>query len=576
MEHLLRAFFDEIDDFDPGSSTHATRALSLMGQFAQELLGESAGSLDAPTLHRSALHLRSKQAYQFLMTHEHLHGLEAPQEPLESAALWEWVARTGAPIGVDMTLRHLIADPCGERPQRHELPSPQTDVEGSVSLERLLERASTHLLVTPLRDAQRRLRGMFTLEVHAPEAIGRGELWEALVPGLSLMTSIFTPHLILDDSPGSPCPDGTTLEDEWLPVCGPSMTPHMHLAKRFAHQEETLLLSGPSGSGKSQLARWCHHHSARSQGPFEVLDLLTVPEEMQMAELVGWRRGAFTGASRDVEGAVARAQGGTLFLDEIDKLSLKTQAGLLRLLEERTFRVLGEQGGAREAQVRFIVGTNADLWGEVEAGRFREDLYWRIHILPVQLLPLEQRRDEIAGWADFMLERACTALGLERSMGWSVEALRELELADWPGNLRQLDNVVRRAFAMATSPPEAVPTVLGRHHVRAALELGGHHGHEERGVRATLREAAHHFAREARARQLSGGPALTLEHAEAFRGLVLKEAAGHQQDYESALEALGHEDTVRHRNHHRMWRRELERLSSLEEVLGSQHQESSS
>src|SRR5262249_55915466 len=140
--------------------------------------------------------------------------------------------------------------------------------------------------------------------------------------------------------------------DDLLPVIGAATAKIVEVLRVFAQQEETLCITGPTGAGKSRLARWCHARSKRHTRPFEILDLLGVSEELQAGELFGWRKGAFTGAIHDPPGAVARAQGGTLFIDEIDKLTFKTQASLLRLLEERAYRPLGERAGDRRADVR--------------------------------------------------------------------------------------------------------------------------------------------------------------------------------------------------------------------------------
>ena len=172
-----------------------------------------------------------------------------------------------------------------------------------------------------------------------------------------------------------------------------------------------------------------------------------------MAELFGWRRGAFTRALADHEGLIAAAAGGTLFLDEIDKLTLAAQAGMPRLLETRRFSPLG---AARERSVdaRFIVATNADLRELVERGLFREDLYYRVNVLPVRLEPLSERVDEVAGWANVMLERRHREAKGSGDARFSDDAVRCLCAYRWPGNLRQLDNVVRRAVALGLARDE--------------------------------------------------------------------------------------------------------------------------
>ncbi len=160
-----------------------------------------------------------------------------------------------------------------------------------------------------------------------------------------------------------------------LPVVGPRSAALMEALATFARQDETILISGPSGAGKSRLAELCHAISPRREGPFQLVDLLSIPEEMQMAELFGWRRGAFTGAVRDQDGCVGSSDGGTLFIDEIDKLSLRTQAGLLQFMETRRYRPLGDPGQMRPANVRFIVATNTDLRAQVARGLPRGSLF---------------------------------------------------------------------------------------------------------------------------------------------------------------------------------------------------------
>jgi len=285
-----------------------------------------------------------------------------------------------------------------------------------------------------------------------------------------------------------------------------------------------------------------------------------------MAELLGWRRGAFTGAVRDTPGALARAAKGTLFIDEIDKLSLKAQAGLLQVLEERRYRPLGDNASERRADVRFIVSTNVDLHAAVRAGDFREDLYYRINVLPVRLPSLEDRLDELPGWAEHMFLRRHAESGGEGSPHITEEAMELLRRTPWPGNLRQLDNIVRRAYAiMIADPGEAAnPTTLLRRHVEHAL------GYELRpealGLVATLWRAARAFVDDAERRE-SAGARLSLDLADAFRGLVLCAAIERRQGLDPAFVLLDQASLLRGRNHHRVLRRELERVRALLEAV---------
>lgn len=364
------------------------------------------------------------------------------------------------------------------------------------------------------------------------------------------------------DSPPPPLPDSSA---PLLPVAGERSRALLSLLRVFARQNETLLISGPSGAGKSRLAQWCHTHSPRANGPYQVADLLSVPEEMQMAELFGWKRGAFTGAHQDQDGCISRSQGGTLFIDEIDKLSLKAQAGLLQLLETGCYRVLGDPGRQRVADVRFIVATNADLKARVALGHFREDLYFRINVLPFRLAPLSERPEEIVPWAEFMLRRRHQDSGLASGVQLSATAARMLEQAEWPGNLRQLDNVLRRAYAMALAEEGRDGVRVEERHIQAALRLDG--APAAPCLMTSLRRLAEQFIEHAmRCKEV--GTELPLAHADALRGLVLEAGVRRLGDVREVYRLLGGEAVVRGRNHSREYRRELEKVSQLEAAVG--------
>ncbi len=258
---------------------------------------------------------------------------------------------------------------------------------------------------------------------------------------------------------------------------------------------------------------------------------------------------------------------GTFFIDEIDKISLKTQAGLLRVLEEGTYRPLGDEGAERRANVRFIVGTNADLRASVKAKRFREDLYYRINVLPARLPPLSDRLDELPLWAEYMVTRRHRESERSGTARIEREAVEVLLKCQWPGNLRQLDNIIRRAYALALSNPRGGTggVVLGMHPIKRALEYDG--VPENTAFINQLWHVAQGFVKEAEQRQDSG-TSMTLEMIEAMRGLVLAAAVARRGGRDEAFTLLGQQHLVKSRNQHRTYRREVERVRELVKNLG--------
>ncbi|TXD33820.1 sigma-54-dependent Fis family transcriptional regulator [Lujinxingia vulgaris] len=510
-------------------------------------------------VHQSAVHLRTDQSYVSLVTHSGAHATTPSHEGARSAELWNWTRRFDRPFIVDTRLQRLrLTDDTAD--DWLDLGGEASPLPLTASVVRFLEQEATHLLVLPLCTSTTPLAGMITLEFCAPTHTGESFPPPSTVEALESYVALLA-HALLRLPVDAP--DAIGGGDPLLPVVGRAMAPRVNLLKAFAGYDECLLIAGPTGSGKSRIARWCHAHSTRAEKPFEVLDLLTVPESMQMAHLVGWRRGAFSGATSHVDGALTRAEGGTLFIDEIDKLSLETQAGLLHLLEERSFQVLGESGGRRQADVRFIVGTNTDLQREVREGRFREDLYYRINVLPVALPPLAERSDEIAAWAAFMVRRCAESAGAD-AWSFSPEALRTLEAQRWPGNLRELDNVVRRAFIIARSRPESAgDRCISPGAVERALSLGG--PSERTSISAPLEQAARafiHLALRAREREMPG-EGLDLELSEAFSGYIIEQAVAWTDDKAEAFGLLGCANLVEHKNHHRRYRRAQEAIEAL-------------
>jgi two-component system response regulator HydG len=217
-----------------------------------------------------------------------------------------------------------------------------------------------------------------------------------------------------------------------------------------AGSEATVLLVGESGTGKELAARAIHWNGPRQAGPLVAVNCAAIPDALLESELFGHERGAFTGAQRKRRGLFAEASGGTLFLDEIADMSLALQAKLLRALQEKSIRPVGGNEEIR-LDVRVISATNRDLPTLVREGGFREDLYYRLAVIPIRLPSLRERVEDVPLLAQHFLGRAAGTLG-KRVVGFTDEALAWLGRQRWPGNVRQLENVVERAATLAKGP----------------------------------------------------------------------------------------------------------------------------
>jgi DNA-binding NtrC family response regulator len=238
--------------------------------------------------------------------------------------------------------------------------------------------------------------------------------------------------------------------EEGSPVIAESeaMQATLRSARRIARSKGTALITGESGTGKERVAQFIHRESRRSGGPFIRVNCAALSETLLESELFGHERGAFTGAHKAREGRFELADGGTLLLDEIGEISPALQAKLLRVLEEEEFERVG---GTRtlEVDVRVVATTNRDLAGEVAAGRFREDLYYRLHVLPIHLAPLRQRRADVLPLARHFAQLHAAQNG--RSVpGFAPGAQESLLGWHWPGNVRELENVVQRAVVLSS------------------------------------------------------------------------------------------------------------------------------
>jgi two-component system response regulator FlrC len=232
-------------------------------------------------------------------------------------------------------------------------------------------------------------------------------------------------------------------------ACAPSSQRLIDLARRVAASDCTVLIVGESGTGKEVLARFIHRRSPRATEPFVAVNCAAIPENMLEAMLFGYERGSFTGAHAAHPGKFEQAQGGTLLLDEVTEMPLGLQAKLLRVLQEREVERLGGRTPIT-LDVRVLATTNRRLREEVGAGRFREDLYYRLNVFPLAISPLRVRRDDVLPLAMQLLGARCRPG--ERIPALSAEAAHLLLTYPWPGNVRELDNLLQRALILVNGP----------------------------------------------------------------------------------------------------------------------------
>lgn len=214
--------------------------------------------------------------------------------------------------------------------------------------------------------------------------------------------------------------------------------------EQVSRTDTTVLILGESGTGKELVARAIHHNSERRDRPFVAVNCSALPESILESELLGHVRGAFTGAFRDKVGRFEMANGGTLFLDEVGELSHSVQIKLLRVLQEREFQRVGDIRTIR-VDIRLIAATNKNLRAQMEAGRFREDLYYRLHVFPIELPPLRARLEDLPMLVSHFIEKFNHQMG-RRVRGLSGEAMDALYRYSWPGNIREIENAIEHAF----------------------------------------------------------------------------------------------------------------------------------
>jgi len=256
----------------------------------------------------------------------------------------------------------------------------------------------------------------------------------------------------------------------------PKMKAIFELIENVAPQTSRVLITGESGTGKELVARAIHEHSARSKNPFITINCGAFPETLLESELFGYMKGAFTGANENRRGLFQAAHGGTLFMDEIGNMSVTMQVKLYRVLQEGKVRPIGSTEES-DVDVRVIAATNKNLEEEIAEGRFREDLFYRLSVIPIHVPPLRERREDIPLLAREFLERFAKSMS-KKVEGIEPEAMRRLEVYDWPGNVRELENTIERAVALESCQRISVESVPDRirNYYQATVPQAAHNG----------------------------------------------------------------------------------------------------
>lgn len=335
-----------------------------------------------------------------------------------------------------------------------------------------------------------------------------------------------------------------------LPTRSPALLAQLERLERVARFDASVLLTGETGTGKTMLARKIHLASPRAAAPFVHVNCGAIPESLIEGELFGAESGAYTGAKTSRPGRFEAAGGGTLFLDELDTMPMACQVKLLVAIQERVVTRLGSNSPI-PVDVRVIAAMSSEPSASITAGRLREDLYYRLAVIQARLPPLRERKEDLPLIVRTLLESTRARYGLPE-LRLSEPAMDQLQAWSWPGNVRELQNAVDRAALFATGgiihdvPIEVSPQASGD-------------------LMAQLRGAARRYVAE-----LGAHPGLgQLDLADGFRGLVLQEAIEAFGGKDEAFTALGQAALIPNRNHHRVLKRELDRLAALERASRS-------
>jgi len=263
----------------------------------------------------------------------------------------------------------------------------------------------------------------------------------------TLVARAFDRRALREGTLGQESDNGSSYHFENIIGSSPPMQNMYRMIARCAPTNSTVMIRGESGTGKELIARAIHYNSLRKDRPFVPVDCTSLSENLLESELFGHIKGSFTGAVSNKKGLFESADGGTLFLDEIGNISMTTQAKLLRFIEEREFKAVGDTR-VQTVDIRLITATNKDLESMVADGEFREDLYYRINIFPIEIPPLRERGEDIKALANHFLVHFSEDMN-HKATEFSAEAINFLMNHDWPGNVRELENVVQRAVILA-------------------------------------------------------------------------------------------------------------------------------
>lgn len=583
MEALLSKIIENLAQAESFEDA-AEATLGTAAEIVRQAILSSTYAKNARVL-RVVLHHRPDDGYRRLSSVDISEdGTRSPVKLGDSAAIasasaWQWARGHESAAAIDLLTGTVVLSSGGRT---------SSGSKGRISI-KPIQRDATHLFVAPIRAPGHRMDGMLAVEAHCPPASGTPFVWDACRDSLLLLAAIAAPYLVRLPI--------TRIErvapNERLPVIGQSMFSTVEMLRAFAKRDEALLLVGPRGAGKVSLARFCHSGSSTKSGPFEAIRLADIPDEAQLAELFGTRKQPYSGQAlpgsngashsfgggagpgngtaspKEITGCIQRADKGTLFIDECERLTPAAQSALLRFLEERRYRVGGD-GEERSATVRVMFGTSSDLKKLVDDGKLRADLFYRMDVLPLRIAPLRERPDEIVEWAEYLLRRRHVAAGFTSEVTLTQDAASRVVKHDWPGNLRQLEGVIRRAYALAQLEGSASEGVaLRAEHIERALQYEGKDS--PRTLLDSLGIAAEAFVAEAE-RRTENGARLDMDLADSFKGLVIEAAKRRwgPEDKDAVKKAfllLGKEATVKSRNHWATYERELDKVHELRRVL---------